>query len=146
MLKLSIRECEKEFGVTRTLLTRKLHDAGVKTGRGIKLSIKEVHEALASIADLNKATQQARLKNWEEEGKLKEIERRLKENEVVLMTEVNELMIKIWDPVARALKDMDAKLAPKCNPTDQVLARVELGKFKRKICTDIKTRCSKLRK
>ncbi len=146
-IKLSVRQAASEFKVTHTKLFGLLKAAGIQTGRGIKISILDAHRALTEdTQDINKAMARAKLKNLEEEGQLKEIERRLKQNEVVLLSEVNDLMIKVWNPVARSLKDMDAKLAPKCNPSDQVLAREELGKFKRKICKDIERRCSRLKK
>ena len=144
MLQLSDRELAKEFGVSQQVLGRRFRDAGIETGRGVKHTIQQAHEALAKVVDIKQATEKAKLKNLEEDGMLKEIERRQKEGEVVLMTEVNDLMVKTWEPVAKAIKDMDAKLAPRVNPTDQVLARDELAKYKCKLCKDITDRCSRL--
>lgn len=146
MLQLPISKLADEFEVSRQFLTRRFEAAGIKTGRGSQFTIKQAHDALSGELDIKKATEKAKLKNLEEDGMLKEIERRQKEGEVVLMTEVNDLMVKTWEPVAKAIKDMDAKLAPRVNPTDQVLARDELAKYKRKLCKDITDRCSRLKK
>ena len=144
MIELSLRQCEKEFGVARPVLTRKLHEAEVKTGRGIKHSIKEVHEALAHVDDVNKATAIAKLKVSEEDGKLKELERRRKEGELVSFAEAQELLIKPWEPIVRKVKSMPARLATRCNPADPLHAREELEECARDICSAVEKICSKL--
>ena len=147
MEKSSVRGIAEELNIPHKRILYQLKEAGVETGRGIKVRWRDVFNAINRASqDVKKELEKAKLKIAQEEGELKEIERRLKQNEVVLMSEVNDLMVKIWNPVARALKDMDQNLAPKCNPVDQVLAREALGKFKRKICKDIVSRCSKLKK
>lgn len=144
-LNLSDRELAKEFGVSPQVLGRRFKESEIKTGRGVKHTIKEAHEALAKVSNVRQATEQARLKNLLEDGQIKELERRQKERELVPLSEAIDITTKPWSPIARMLKDMPARLSGSCNPTDPVLAKEVLDEYVQDLCTSIGEAMEKLK-
>jgi transposase-like protein len=144
MLQLSVRELAREFGVSPQTMGRRLKDSNIKVARGKKFTVKTGHDCLVRNIDVNEATSRARLDNLEADAELKRLELRQLEKDLVALDEAVELVMKPWIPVAQMIKDMPARLATACNPSDPILARETLEEYCRDLCKKIEVACTKL--
>jgi hypothetical protein len=144
---LSVRQAALDFGVDRARIVKALTDAGADMGRGIEHPVKVYFDALTKQhTNTRKATEEAKLKIAQEDALLKELQRKQMEQELIAMPEVNDKIAHAVSPIARAIKDFPAKLAPRCNPGDPILARGELVKFQKTLSTLVLDTCSRLKK
>ena len=144
---LSVRQAALDFGVDRARIVKALTDAGRETGRGIKHEIQVYHESLTKQhTNTRKATEEAKLKIAQEDALLKELQRKQMEQELIAMSEVNDIITHVISPIAREIKDMPAKYAAHCNPGDPVHARTILEKPQKKIVTLVNETCLRLKK
>lgn len=144
MTQLSDRQLAKEFGISPQMLARRFKDAGIKTGRGVKHTILQAHEAIATKGNLRTETDKAKLRNLEEDAQQKEMKRKLMERELVTMSEAIDLLIKPFSTLSKMIKDMPSRLAVQCNPSDHDLSREVLDDYARELCNEIQNACTKL--
>tara|TARA_R110000772_G_scaffold83288_2_gene176110 strand:+ start:3223 stop:3675 length:453 start_codon:yes stop_codon:yes gene_type:complete len=143
-IELSLKELEFQFEVSNTKLKRHLLAAGVPFGPGKKISLSDAHNSLLAEFGGKRRLDAAKLKTAEEEARLKELSRKEIEGRLVDVDEAIPMILTPFNAITQMIKDMPARLAPQCNPSDPIHARGVLVDYSRLVATKFQETCSKL--
>jgi len=133
-VKWSVSEAATHAGISREKMRLRLKAAGHATERGARFSPAEVIAAMIGSYDAE------RTRETRERADKLQLENAEKRKELVTMADAIEVAVAPWEPVARMVKDMPARLSTRCNPGDPVLAREVLDAYAREIVAAIEAR------
>lgn len=122
----SATSAASELGITRQALDKRLKSSGLKLGRGVTYTLRQIVDAMNSSANDKEAIIKARRKKLEEEAALLEYDRLEREKVLVNLNDVLRLVEAPWVVVRQRMLALPAEAAAKCNPGDPDLAREAL--------------------
>ena len=130
----SVSEAAVHAQLSREKMRLRLKDKGHATERGARFTPAEVIEALIGSYDAE------RTRETRERADKLSLENAKERRELVKLVEAIEVAVKPWEPVARMVKDMPARLSTRCNPSDPILARQVLDDYAREIVAAVEAR------
>lgn len=120
VVRFSIERAAREMNVSRETLRRGLMEIGEKTEKGQQFTLRKIYLALSGDA------KSARARVWKADAELKELEVKVRNRELVLLTEVEKRIAEFALPIRQRFTSLAGEASAKCNPSDPEFARVAL--------------------